>query len=38
MTECTHCEYEWDYSGGMQRATCPSCGRKTPVDRDAEAD
>lgn len=29
--ECTHCGHEWDYSGSMQMATCPSCQRKTPV-------
>jgi len=29
--ECNHCSYEWDYGGELARATCPSCGRKTPV-------
>ena len=31
---CHNCEYEWVYSGQMNQATCPSCGIKTPVDRD----
>jgi len=30
--ECHRCGYEWEYGGDMNRATCPSCGRKTPVD------
>lgn len=30
--ECHHCEYEWEYGGEMERATCPSCGRKTGID------
>jgi predicted Zn-ribbon and HTH transcriptional regulator len=32
MTECHNCGYEWEYSGEMKQATCPSCGRKTPVE------
>ena len=28
---CTHCDYEWVYSGDLQMVTCPSCQRKTPV-------
>lgn len=32
--ECHHCEYDWEYSGGMAMATCPSCSRKTSVDGD----
>jgi len=33
---CHNCEYEWDYSGSMVKATCPSCGVKTNV-HDANA-
>jgi hypothetical protein len=29
---CHNCKYEWDYSGDMVKATCPSCNAKTPVD------
>ena len=29
---CPHCGYEWEYTGKLQLATCPSCGRKTPVE------
>jgi hypothetical protein len=32
MTTCDHCEYEWEYSGDMDMATCPSCQRKTKAD------
>jgi predicted Zn-ribbon and HTH transcriptional regulator len=34
MTEvkCEHCGYEWEYSGDMKFATCPSCRTKTPVE------
>jgi len=32
IVECHHCGYEWDYQGDMQRATCPSCSRKTPAE------
>lgn len=28
---CHACGYEWDYSGDMAKATCPSCNVKTPV-------
>lgn len=28
------CGYEWEYSGEMQMATCPSCQRKTLVNDD----
>jgi len=37
MTECTNCGYEWDYTGELQQATCPSCQKKTPVE-DAKTD
>lgn len=30
--ECTHCGYEWTYSGQLALATCPSCNGKTPVE------
>ena len=29
---CTHCGYEWQYSGNLKMATCPSCSGKTPVE------
>lgn len=32
MTECHNCGYEWEYSGSMQKATCPSCQSKTLVE------
>lgn len=31
---CRHCGYEWCYKGTAKRATCPSCGLKTPVGDD----
>lgn len=31
---CKHCGYEWDYTGDLAQATCPSCQRKTPVETD----
>lgn len=34
--KCEHCEYEWEYSGDMQMATCPSCMRKTSVGGDTD--
>ena len=34
QVECHLCGYEWNYSGNMRMATCPSCGRKTPVSED----
>ena len=34
MTECDKCGYEWDYTGKLLKATCPSCGLKTPVESD----
>lgn len=34
--ECSHCGYEWDYSGELQFATCPSCRTKTAVEDDPE--
>ena len=30
--ECDHCGYEWDYTGDLEMATCPSCNRKTPTE------
>jgi len=38
MTECDKCGYEWDYTGKLKMATCPSCGYKTPVPEDDEGD
>lgn len=26
---CEHCYYNWEYSGNLDRATCPNCGKKT---------
>lgn len=37
MTVCNHCGYEWTYGGEMQKATCPSCGAKTPVEENETA-
>jgi predicted Zn-ribbon and HTH transcriptional regulator len=31
MTRCDNCGYEWDYTGRLQKATCPSCQSKTDV-------
>lgn len=31
LNECHHCGYRWEYQGEAQRATCPSCGNKTPT-------
>lgn len=31
LVKCRHCEYEWEYSGDLPSATCPSCTRKTEV-------
>ena len=32
---CQKCGYEWDYTGRLNRATCPNCGAKVIVpDRD----
>lgn len=28
---CTHCRYEWEYSGQLMTATCPSCKGSVPV-------
>ena len=30
--KCTYCGYEWEYTGAMDRATCPNCSNKTPVE------
>lgn len=27
-TKCEKCGYEWEYTGNLARATCPSCGQK----------
>lgn len=29
---CVNCEYEWEYTGDMEQATCPNCQRKTPTE------
>jgi DNA-directed RNA polymerase subunit RPC12/RpoP len=38
MTECNKCGYEWDYTGKLNMATCPSCGYKTTTAEDDEDD
>jgi len=34
--ECHSCGYEWDTESALNRVTCPSCSRKTPVDREEQ--
>jgi Zn finger protein HypA/HybF involved in hydrogenase expression len=34
MAECHDCEYEWNYAGSLNRATCPNCGAKVRVNDD----
>lgn len=34
--ECHNCGYEWSYSGSLEQTTCPSCGLKTPVEKDTK--
>jgi len=29
--KCQRCGYEWDYTGDLVKATCPSCGAKVKV-------
>jgi transposase len=36
MTVCHRCGYEWEYTGELIKATCPSCGVKTDADADAD--
>lgn len=31
--ECHRCGHVWNYSGTFDKATCPSCSAKVPVDR-----
>lgn len=38
MVVCTKCDYEWDYGGGLDLATCPNCNHKNPVEQEATAD
>jgi hypothetical protein len=33
---CIHCNYTWDYSGKLMYATCPSCQKKTPIEKKTE--
>lgn len=36
---CPSCGYDWNYTGELVRATCPSCGGKVPTREGAvEAD
>ena len=30
--QCHRCGYSWEYSGSLQRATCPNCATKVPID------
>lgn len=30
---CHKCSHSWDYTGDSDRATCPECNVKVPVDR-----
>jgi hypothetical protein len=30
--KCDSCNYKWEYSGKMKRATCPSCSGKVKVE------
>lgn len=30
---CHKCSHSWDYTGDADRATCPECHVKVPVDR-----
>lgn len=34
MTTCVHCDYTWEYGGELEKATCPSCNLKTPVEKE----
>lgn len=36
--ECQTCSYEWDTSSKLKMVTCPSCGRKTPREKDITFD
>lgn len=29
---CQQCGYVWEYTGSLQKATCPSCSAKVPVE------
>ena len=31
--ECHRCDHVWSYSGTFDKATCPSCSAKVPVER-----
>lgn len=28
---CDNCDYEWDFGGKLQQATCPNCGSKVKI-------
>jgi len=30
---CHDCDYEWNYTGELQQATCPNCGAKNKLDK-----
>lgn len=30
--KCDNCDYEWEYTGRMQLASCPSCAHKVKAD------
>lgn len=38
LLECHKCDYRWEYSGTLVRATCPSCAAKVPVERQSPAE
>jgi hypothetical protein len=31
--KCPFCEYEWNYTGKLIRASCPSCRRAVVVEK-----
>lgn len=31
--KCNYCKYEWNYTGKLVRASCPSCRRGVVVDK-----
>jgi predicted Zn-ribbon and HTH transcriptional regulator len=33
--KCPKCDYDWDYTGQMQTATCPSCKGNVKVEEHA---
>lgn len=35
---CQKCGYVWEYTGSLQKATCPSCSAKVPVESEEVGD